>query len=157
MSLATYSTLVKMLESGDLRTQALWQREMFYRHAPKIHLIRHDHHRTRIDPLYRDSMDPVPKDPVELHAFVLPSPEKQKLKRYGFDTPRDLVVVFSIPILSDLGFIEDREDFLIGDWVKFDSDIYVIDEQKRSESAYWGGTNVPFQIACACSRYRLGR
>ena len=149
--------LLKMLEAADYKMQATLQREAFMRHHPKIQLIRLDRTQTNVDELYRDAQDPVWLPPIEIHAHVEHSPSKQRLMKFGINEEREVMVTFSTALLSDAGVLQDNTTFLIGDCIKFDSDLYEIKSQHRSRDGYWGSSNIPFHVVCTCSRYQHGQ
>jgi hypothetical protein len=152
---ARISLLASLLEQPDVRIQVQFQREMWERHYPLVSLIRRDRTATNVDPLRIEAPVEEWLAPVQLRARVEHSPSKQRLLRWGIEEDRDCIVSFSTLLLDDLGILAGSSNFLVGDLVRFDDDLYEIREQHRPEGSYWGNTNIPFFVSCACSRYKF--
>jgi len=149
--------LLKLLETSDYKIQANFQREAFIRHHPQIALILLNRGNTNVDSLYNEASDPDWDHPIMVHAHIDHSPSKYRLQKYGMDEERTLLVTFSTVLLLDQKILQPSTTFLVGSIVRFDSDLYEIKTQTRSKDGYWGSSNFPFHIVCACDRYRHGR
>lgn len=149
--------LLSLLEEPDLRIQLQFQRELWERHYPKVSLIRRARLETNVDDLRVEAADPDWKNPILIRARVEHNPSKQRLMRWGIEESRDIIVSFSSVLLDDLGILEKTSNFLIGDIVRFDDDLYEIRDQHRPSEGYWGNTNIPLYISCSCSRFKFGK
>mgnify|MGYP006293025649 CR=1 FL=1 len=148
--------LLKLLETGDYKMQAGLQREAFIRHHPVVQWVRLDRSETVVDELYNDTKNPRWLDPVDVHAHVDHSPSVQKLMRYGIQEERDVLITFSTVLLGDAGLLQNNSNFMIGDLIRWDNDLYEIVSQHRSKDGYWGSSNIPFHIVVSCKRYQFG-
>lgn len=150
-------TPIQLPSVGDLGIQMAWQREVSQMYWPEVELIRLDRGRTQEHFLYRDTSERVFQDPVKVRAYIDHSPSKQRLMKYGIDEQREVLVYFSTVVLSDMGILENNSQFLIGDLIRFDDDLYEILTQHRDKAGYWANTNVPLLFICTCNRFRKSR
>lgn len=124
---------------------------------------------TRFDPLYGEAVDASMTTVVQPHLsgtyqaanpilYGTPSPVRAKifrseldikLKRYGFDKTRELVVTFPTSILDRNGIT-----LVEGDYLEWDGHNYEVKEVGRDE--YWHNSNVQLYITCACNAWRMG-
>jgi len=99
--------------------------------------------------------------PVVMPIYVKLSMNEDELNRFGADSPRDALVVFSVAVLIDLGI--DYSNPLQGpkigdvvDYITHDPNGHESREQWRINNTstwdYWGNTQVPLHIVCTVSR-----
>jgi hypothetical protein len=148
--------IVRIPDNRDTVMQKVYLREYAERHFPFVDLIRLDRNETIVDDLYVEATNRRFLDPVRIHALVLHKPSKKLLGKYGMDQSRDVMFHFTTLDLSELGFLENRDDFLIGDLVDWGGDIYEIKDQIKDEESYWVNTNIPFYLAIGADYYREG-
>jgi hypothetical protein len=142
----------------DIKLQLELQREFWRRHYPAVTLHLLDREATNVDPLYQEAANPrLEAKSYSLPAHVEINPSVQRLRRFGVEEARDLVVSFSTVLLDDLGLLDLSTSFLIGSRVQFDADQYELLTQHRLREAYWLGTHIPLVLACTATRLRRGK
>ena len=131
-------------------------RELAESRYPLVDLARLDRRRTVVDKLYHEAADKRFKDPLRIRALVLHEPQKKDLNKYGLDQSRKLMVHVTTLHLDDLGILENRDDFLIGDLIMWGGETYEIKDQEKDTESYWMNTNIPFYLVLGCDIYRRG-
>jgi hypothetical protein len=148
--------LVRIPDTFDTIIQKQYLREYADSRFPLVRLSRLDRVRTYKDPLYNEAMARRFLDPVDLRAYAEHSPPKKTLIKYGLDQDRPVMFKATTLHLADLGILENRDDFLIGDLVLWGGDTYEIKDQTRDTEAYWANTNIPFFVVLGADYYREG-
>lgn len=148
------SNLIRIPDTFDTAYQKQQLREYCEIFLPEVKLIRIDRDKTIVDDLYFETSDRIWAEPVTIKAYVEHQPTKKNLGKYGLDQTRD--VMFHIPTvtLSDLGILENRDDFLIGDRLDWGGDVYEVKDQSRDTGSYWINTNIPFYLVLGADFYR---
>ena len=80
---------------------------------------------------------------------VILNPEKQLLKKWGQDNPRDAMVEFSIAINNSIGLTPKQGD-------RFDYNNEQYELEGAGKEAFWGNTKIPVRIVVfADKHYRV--
>jgi hypothetical protein len=80
---------------------------------------------------------------------VVLNPEKQLLKKWGQDNPRDALVEFSIAVLLDIGLMPKQ-----GDRFEYNNEQYELEGGGRE--AFWGNSKIPLRLVFfADKHYRV--
>jgi len=148
--------IIRIPDTRDTVMQKIYLREYAERHFPIVNLIRLDRVETIVDELYVEATNRRFLQPEKIHSWVNHQPPKKLLGKYGLDQSRDVMFHFTTLELSELGFLENRDDFLIGDLVDWGGDMYEIKDQSRDTEAYWINTNIPFYLVIGADYYRDG-
>lgn len=96
--------------------------------------------------------------PVTMPIYFKLNPDDVTLTRYGFDAPQDVIIVFSIAVLEDLGvdYTDPLQGPKVGDLVDFLVRGIEVEYQYRINDTdtwdFFGNTNFPLHIVCAASR-----
>lgn len=127
-------------------------RDLYYLAFPKVQLLRLDRTKTQVNRLYLETRQFIYQAPIELPAYIQIKPSIQELSRFGIDEARELLAVFSIAILDDLGL--GGNAITIGDKVIFDGTEYEIMSINRySFVLNW---NIPLDLVTTLQRFRGG-
>jgi hypothetical protein len=70
-------------------------RESFIRQYPPLAYFELDKTATQIHPLYRETRQPVFKDPIPIPAFIQLQPPKRMLKRFGVEAEQEAIGLLS--------------------------------------------------------------
>lgn len=148
--------LVRIPDDFDTVLQKQYLREYADSRFPIVRLARLDRVQTLKDPLYNEATARRFQDPVDLRAYAEHEPPKKILIKYGLDQTRPVMFKVTTLHLEELGILENRDDFLIGDLILWGADTYEIKDQTRDTESYWANSNIPFFLVLGADYYREG-
>lgn len=136
---------IKLVPPSDFQFLQGFDAEVFKLYYYEYLYFQLDRARTKTDQVYNEASNKKFKEPVKVLAWTDRNPRKRILTRFGFDTPRDLMVIFSTAQLDNLSVWPD-----IGDRIVLDSGLY---ELKTTQAqGRFPNSNLRFHVACLCDR-----
>jgi hypothetical protein len=136
---------IKLVPPADFQFLQSMDNEVFKLYYYEYLYYPIDRTRTQTDQVYNESTNKKFKAPVKVLAWTDRNPRKRILTRFGFDTPRDLLVVFSTAQLDNITLWPD-----VGDRIVLDSGLYEL-KTTQAQGRY-PNVNLRFHVACLCDR-----
>lgn len=127
-------------------------RDLYRLVFPRVLWMQIDRKATVVDRLYLETRRFIYKAPVEMPIFVQVKPSAQLLTKFGIDEERELLAVFSIPILEEMGL--GSNEVTIGDKIVYDGTEYEVMSVNRY--SYVFNYNIPLDLVTTLQRFRIG-
>jgi hypothetical protein len=145
----------KITPEPDFRFLQSFDSEIYDVYLFPVIWLRLDRTTTITDPVYNSSSDKKYLPPLTVDIYTNRAPRQRTLTRFGFNTMRDLLVVFSDRVLDNLAasWVPPLVAYLlrpdIGDQIVLDNRVYEIAEVHAQ--GRWGNSDLRFHTACTAS------